>query len=152
MKQIKTKHFYEPHFLATELFRVARASYDHGSPWTVQQFYEDIKSEFSDYFLIETDAIIGFLGYHTFLDEIEIYNFCVADNYQKNGYGTILFRELDKRASEEPFRRILLEVRRSNQSARRFYLKKGFVEMSQRKDYYASPVEDALVMVKKVGT
>jgi len=39
-----------------------------------------------------------------------------------------------------------LEVRASNNTAQEFYKSLGFQEVSQRKGYYASPPETAIVM------
>jgi len=42
----------------------------------------------------------------------------------------------------------LLEVRRSNEAARRLYESVGFRALATRRDYYSHPIEDALVMEK----
>jgi ribosomal-protein-alanine N-acetyltransferase len=39
-----------------------------------------------------------------------------------------------------------LEVRRSNEDARRLYERFGFASAGVRRAYYSNPVEDALVM------
>ena len=44
------------------------------------------------------------------------------------------------------FTTLWLEVRESNQKARRFYLQNGFVKAGVRKLYYQNPNEDALVL------
>jgi len=44
--------------------------------------------------------------------------------------------------------RATLEVRISNEAARRFYLAHGLSEVAVRKGYYHNPHEDALAMVK----
>ena len=46
--------------------------------------------------------------------------------------------------------RVLLEVRKSNASAIRFYEGFGFKVLGERKDYYSNPVEDAFVMEKSL--
>jgi ribosomal-protein-alanine N-acetyltransferase len=43
---------------------------------------------------------------------------------------------------------VILEVRPSNVSARELYEKFGFTLLGIRKEYYQSPPEDALVMIK----
>jgi len=45
---------------------------------------------------------------------------------------------------------VYLEVRKSNEAAIELYKKHGFAPVRQRKDYYSSPVEDAIVMVMKL--
>ncbi|MEG3033622.1 MAG: ribosomal-protein-alanine N-acetyltransferase, partial [Enterococcus sp.] len=46
---------------------------------------------------------------------------------------------------------IFLEVRVRNFSAKNLYLAHGYEVISRRADYYQNPVEDALIMLKKVG-
>jgi ribosomal-protein-alanine N-acetyltransferase len=41
---------------------------------------------------------------------------------------------------------IFLEVRESNQTARKFYESIGFQEIGRRRDYYKNPVESGIVM------
>jgi ribosomal-protein-alanine N-acetyltransferase len=41
---------------------------------------------------------------------------------------------------------VYLEVRRSNDAAIRLYRKHGFKSEGRRKNYYSSPVEDAVIM------
>ena len=45
---------------------------------------------------------------------------------------------------------LTLEVRRSNIAAQRLYAKSGFHEAGVRKNYYTQPVEDALVLLRKI--
>jgi ribosomal-protein-alanine N-acetyltransferase len=42
-------------------------------------------------------------------------------------------------------------VRQSNRAAICLYEKNGFVTISQRKDYYSNPKENADIMEKKLG-
>jgi ribosomal-protein-alanine N-acetyltransferase len=46
---------------------------------------------------------------------------------------------------------LTLEVRRSNVAAQRLYAKSGFQEVGVRTNYYAQPVEDALVLFKTIS-
>ncbi len=43
---------------------------------------------------------------------------------------------------------LFLEVRVSNESAYRLYTRRGFTQISVRKDYYQNPREDARILVK----
>ncbi len=150
MSEIKSKYFFEPLQLAEQLYRLAQSSYAHGSPWTVEQFAEDLRNEQSEYLLLTEDDLIGFLGYHQVLDEIEIFNLVVAASEQKKGYGALLLKELFRLAEEDQAAQILLEVRVTNFSAQNLYLGHGFEVIARRKNYYQAPVEDALIMIKKV--
>ena len=41
---------------------------------------------------------------------------------------------------------LYLEVRESNDAARRLYASRGFEEVGRRRKYYRRPVEDAIVL------
>ena len=58
--------------------------------------------------------------------------------------------ELMRLAAAEGMRRILLEVRRSNEPAQRLYHRLGFAVAGIRRSYYTHPVEDALVLTRQL--
>lgn len=150
MTELKSKHFFDAKLLAKNLYQIANRSYQHGSPWSEEQFLEDIRNKQSEYLLLQETEILGFLGYHQFLDEMEIFNLVIDRSQKKKGYGSQLLKELVKLAQEEQIAQILLEVRVSNLSAQNLYLSNGFEVVARRKDYYQQPIEDALIMIKKV--
>ena len=45
---------------------------------------------------------------------------------------------------------LIAEVRESNEIARKFYRKNDFIDVAIRKNYYRSPVEDAIVMLRSL--
>jgi ribosomal-protein-alanine N-acetyltransferase len=51
-----------------------------------------------------------------------------------------------REAAREGARRATLEVRRSNEAARRLYRALGFEERAVRSRYYTAPEEDALIL------
>jgi ribosomal-protein-alanine N-acetyltransferase len=53
------------------------------------------------------------------------------------------------RAAEEGAVRATLEVRRSNEVARRLYERFGFTVAGTRPAYYRAPVEDALILWRR---
>jgi ribosomal-protein-alanine N-acetyltransferase len=59
--------------------------------------------------------------------------------------GKLLDAALDEVASRGADQ-VFLEVRESNHTARSLYASRGFTEVSRRRGYYRSPVEDALVL------
>jgi ribosomal-protein-alanine N-acetyltransferase len=60
--------------------------------------------------------------------------------------GTALIRRVFHEAARMGARRATLEVRRSNEDARRLYERLGFYVAAVRPHYYSKPVEDALVL------
>lgn len=67
----------------------------------------------------------------------------VADAYQRHGIGRQLLSWVEESASVAGLFLMQLEVRSSNQRARRFYASRGYRETGQTAGYY-SGVEDAV--------
>ena len=97
---------------------------------------------------IEDDKSIGFLEYSLIYDRMEIDNFCVKEEYRKQGIGTKLLAHLVSLAINYRVINITLEVRVSNNSAINLYKKFGFREVALRKFYYGD--EDGILMEKQV--
>jgi [ribosomal protein S18]-alanine N-acetyltransferase len=89
--------------------------------------------------------ILAFLVAHRVAKEWELENIVVAEDSRRCGFGSRLLGDLIKQARTQDVKSIFLEVRQSNQSARAFYNKIGFVEFGRRKGYYSSPSEDAIL-------
>jgi ribosomal-protein-alanine N-acetyltransferase len=75
----------------------------------------------------------------------EIENVLVGNEFLRTGIGSRLVQELVQRARREGVSAILLEVRESNLAARQLYRKHDFHEVGRRRNYYAQPVEDAIL-------
>ena len=91
-------------------------------------------------------AVAGFAVALCLGPEWEIENVVVDSACQRQGYASVLLRELLSRAANEGARRVLLEVRESNQVARAFYDRWGFQAIGRRRSYYRDPVEDAILL------
>jgi len=76
--------------------------------------------------------------------EWEIENMVVEVRSLRQGIADRLMRALIEQA-EKGVARVLLEVRESNQPARRLYEKHGFREVGRRRNYYNHPLEDAIL-------
>ncbi len=95
-------------------------------------------------------SVTGFAAYHSMAEDAELLNLAVAVEYQRRGVGGMLVREGVQRLREQGARRLWLEVRESNATARKFYIGLGFVERGRRRNYYSNPQEDALVLELKL--
>ncbi|KAF1303831.1 MULTISPECIES: ribosomal protein S18-alanine N-acetyltransferase [Enterococcus] len=135
---------------AASVYHLANEAYTYHSPWTQEQFLEDMKTPYNNYLLLkQEERLIGFLGYQHLLSEVEISNLVVSVREQGKGHGKKLLQHLIQQLGMTPAT-IFLEVRVSNHAAQNLYLTCGFEIISRRKEYYSAPVEDALVMRKKV--
>jgi ribosomal-protein-alanine N-acetyltransferase len=95
--------------------------------------------------------ICGFLVARIAADEAEILNTAVDPAHRRNGVGTLLLRAAISAAQAHNAKTIYLEVRESNRAAIAFYIKHGFVKAADRRAYYNSPTENAVVMKKPTG-
>ena len=87
--------------------------------------------------------VLGFLVVRAVAErEWEILNLAVAAGVRGQGIGRQLLSDALERHKGEWF----LEVRESNESARRFYERLGFKTVTQRLQYYSNPPETAIVM------
>jgi ribosomal-protein-alanine N-acetyltransferase len=93
---------------------------------------------------LEFDQVIGFLSARSLLEEVEIFDLCVADTHRRRGIGTALLRRLFELVSPEGVEEAFLEVRESNHVARSLYTHLGFAQVGRRARYYPNG-EDALL-------
>ncbi|MGH7483067.1 MAG: GNAT family N-acetyltransferase, partial [Longimicrobiales bacterium] len=61
-----------------------------------------------------------------------------------------LLERVIQRAAARDVRTMFLEVRVSNERARRLYAAAGFRQVGVRRNYYAFPLEDALVLRREL--
>jgi [ribosomal protein S18]-alanine N-acetyltransferase len=83
-------------------------------------------------------------------DQAHINNLAVRPELRGRGLGSQLLEAIVVEAQRLGAGSLTLEVRRSNIAAQRLYLRAGFHEAGVRKNYYTQPVEDALVLVRKI--
>jgi ribosomal-protein-alanine N-acetyltransferase len=93
----------------------------------------------------EAGNISGFVCAKAVAGDWEIENMVVAKQGRRRGIGSGLLDELLRRVRNQAGAAVWLEVRESNQPARRLYEKHGFRETGCRRRYYGDPVEDAVV-------
>ena len=120
------------------------------TPWSLNGLFSFFLREDVTFLVaLDGEKRIGYCGIVTVLDEGDIVKVAVSKEYQGQGVGTALMKELFRRMSKRGIRTIHLEVRESNHSAIALYRKMGFSEDGIRRDYYESPVENALLMSRK---
>jgi ribosomal-protein-alanine N-acetyltransferase len=82
--------------------------------------------------------------------QAELETIVVALPAQRRGLGAGLLAELFARLRNREITEVMLEVRESNQGARRFYAASGFEEAGRRTGYYADPKEDAILLARRI--
>lgn len=116
-------------------------------------FLEDViknKSLYEVFAVFRSGTVAGFLILSNVAGEAEILEVAVSENMRRRGIASELMEEISGWCMENGAERILLEVRMSNLPARAYYKKYGFAEDGVRKNYYRNPVEDAVLMSKKL--
>lgn len=91
-------------------------------------------------------SIGGFIAARLAVDELHINNVAVRDHYRRCGMGGALLDAVLKKGARLGAGTALLEVRATNYPAQALYEKYGFRVTGRRHNYYAAPLEDALVM------
>ena len=117
-------------------------------PWSEKGF-ADALSQPDNIFLVAETAegrIAAYCGLYVAADEGEITNVAVSEQLRGQGIGFSLVSEICREAAVSGVANIFLEVRKTNEAARRLYEKAGFSECGIRKNFYEKPQEDAIVM------
>lgn len=118
-------------------------------PWTREAFEHEMTTNlYSYYILAETEEkeIVGYCGMWIVMDESHITNVAVTKKMRGLKIGEGLMREAFRVVLEQEVVLMTLEVRVSNDVAKKLYYKLGFQDGGIRKNYYTDTQEDALVM------
>lgn len=119
-------------------------------PWNVDMFAEEADHPRSfSWVVCRNKKVVGYLCSRVVHDFMEILNVAVHPDHQRYGIGSAVFLwVLHKAVSEKGVRCVHLEVRASNESAIRLYLRHGFKIVGERQGYYLTPSgrEKALLM------
>ena len=119
------------------------------SPWTREMYVAELENVGVSFCYLARDEsghTLGFCSFWRVLDELHVNNLAVAYAYRRRGIATSLLTFVLNEGARLGAHRATLEVRRSNDAARRLYERLGFVAAGVRRAYYSNPVEDALVL------
>jgi ribosomal-protein-alanine N-acetyltransferase len=139
------------------IFDIER-SWHHLSHWSIDSYYRLLNDDsFTSSFVAEIEGqgaaptIVGFVIFHIAADVSEIYNIAVESAYARSGIGKQLMTAAIHESAKRKARRVILEVRKSNNPAINFYFGFDFTIISERKNYYSNPIEDAYVMELEIS-
>ena len=121
-------------------------------PWSEKSVMETVQLKQSVCFAAEKAGhLLGYLlAYHA-ADEAEIARIAVQKEARRQGAAGKLMQALEHYCEEHKMEKLLLDVRESNEAARSFYTKNGFVEDGIRQGFYVNPSEDAVLMSRQLG-
>jgi ribosomal-protein-alanine N-acetyltransferase len=119
------------------------------SPWTREMYLAELQNVGVSFCYLARDEqgiVVGFCSFWRVVDELHVNNLAVLPAYRRRGIGTSLLLSVLGEGARLGARRATLEVRRSNEAARRLYERLGFSTAGVRRAYYTNPIEDALVL------
>ena len=117
-------------------------------PWSEKSFCEEANNPLATYFVArENDKIIGYGGIWNVSGEGQITNIAVHPEMRKMGIASKILESLIENAKD--CEKIFLEVRESNNAAICLYEKYGFTKCGVRKNFYHSPQENGIVMMRE---
>lgn len=123
------------------------------NPWTREMYLAELENRGVSFcYLAEADdgVAAGFCSFWRVLDELHVNNLAVLPAYRGLGAATALLSHVLAEGARLGARRTTLEVRRSNETARRLYEQHfGFSVAGVRRGYYTQPDEDALVLCRE---
>ena len=94
----------------------------------------------------QKSAILGYVIFYYVLDEGEIARIATAPEHRRQGVAARLLEKMRAFSRAQNITRWLLDVRSSNEPAIHFYEVTGFTRDGVRKNFYANPAEDAILM------
>lgn len=120
--------------------------------WSQKLFEEVLENQNAQIFSAVCDnKVIGFLNGSCVLDEAEILNVAVLEHYRKCGIAKNLIEILEENLKILGVNTVYLEARESNVAAILLYEKCGYKQNGLRKNYYRSPDENAILMIKSLS-
>ena len=131
------------------VMEIERSSFHH--PYDENQMLYEINENPVAYLYVAVvdHEVVGFIDFYITFNSATICQIAVKDSFRRKGIGQLLLKQMEKdfETQAEPIEYLTLEVRKSNETARKFYLKNGFEEITVKKQYYDDG-EDAVYMVR----
>lgn len=119
-------------------------------PWSERSVASELENELA-YWLValEGETVAGYIGSQTVMEETDMMNVAVHPDFRRKGIAEALVDGLVAALKEKGSRCLTLEVRASNEPAKKLYEKLGFAQIGRRPKYYRNPREDALILRKE---
>ena len=126
-----------------------------GGLWSLEGYRREIYSPNSILLIItidvnEQEKVIGIGCFWSVLEEAHITILAIHPDFQRQGLGKLLLKNLLAEERKKNLERATLEVGKSNSIALNLYEKLGFTVAGERKKYYKKTGEDALILWKKI--
>ena len=128
-----------------EVMAIERSAYRY--PWSSGFFLQELQVACARSILAEIDGrICGYVLFWLLPGSIDVHNLAIAPELRRLGIARMLMRQVVAAAGAQAATRVTLEVRLSNEPAKKLYASMGFVQTGLRKGYYSDDGEDAFTM------
>lgn len=116
--------------------------------WSRNSFVGELDNSCARYLVAvnENGKVVGYMGIWKIFDEAHITNLAVHPDYQGKGLAHFLILSSLDVCYEEKIKFMTLEVRKTNERAKKVYDSFGFKSLGIRKKYYQDNGEDAIIM------
>jgi len=130
----------------------------HSHPWRVSSFRAEMGDPARGNVIVlrapfepgePGRGIVGYYAYQVLADEMHLLNLAVTPEHRRSGLGGFLLTRALEQGARRGAKSVFLEVRRGNRVAQALYERFGFLTVAVRRDYYADPREDALVLARR---
>jgi ribosomal-protein-alanine N-acetyltransferase len=121
------------------------------NPWTREMYLAELDHAGVSFLFVARNAErapVGFCAFWRIREELHINNLAVLPAYRREGVATALLAHILEEGAAQGATCATLEVRASNEAARRLYGRLGFSVAGVRRGYYSEPPEDALILWK----
>lgn len=116
-------------------------------PWNYNMLFSELDNPTARFFVaLCGEEAVGYAGMYNICGECGMANIAVLPCFRRRGIAGMLLSALEETARTENADFLTLEVRKSNTAAIALYDSHGFVNVGERKNYYSSPAENALLM------
>ncbi len=131
-----------------EVHKIEVCSFE--KPWQKESFVREIMDNCYAFYLIARDRkkIVAYGGIWLMKTEAHITTLAVRSDYRQRGIAGKLINAFIQLARKKGAKKMSLEVRPSNQAARKLYEKQGFFIKGVKKKYYMG--EDAYIMWRRI--
>lgn len=114
--------------------------------WTKKMLLAEANNKFSRFKIcIINNSIAGFVIYRIVLEEAEVLNIVIDNQFRGKSYGKQLLSYAINDMKENNVENIFLEVNEHNTIAQNLYKNAGFIQYSIRQNYYGT---DSAVLMK----
>ena len=120
-------------------------------PWSYDSLMDACNDPNALYIVACEDSQgLGYVGMWVSFEDAEITSVAVHPDFRRKGVAKRLLEEGALLAAKRGVEKLFLEVRVSNTAAKNLYEKNGFKSLALRPGIYENPVEDGLLMMRRI--